>query len=129
MNSPDIPGIPPDVRRFLVSAVPSVPFLEAALLLCGDPDSFWNAQRLSARLYIPQRKAQGLLLALAEAGLAAPADSGNRFRCADDAQVRDLLEKVGRVYARNLSETTHLIHAKVDNSAQRFADAFKLRKD
>ena len=49
MNRPEIA---PEVRRFVLNGVPSVPYLEAALLLHAEPQAEWDAQRRGSR--IPQ---------------------------------------------------------------------------
>lgn len=126
MSSSDIP---PDVRRFVANVVPSVPFLEAILLLHEDPEVGWNAQGLSERLYISRRKAEQLLRALRKAGLAMSHGTDDTYCCVRDAQVRAVLDSVSEVYARHIVEISGLIHSKIDTNAQRFADAFKLRKD
>ncbi|HEX7186062.1 MAG TPA: hypothetical protein VF756_29825 [Thermoanaerobaculia bacterium] len=49
--------LPDDIRRFILTSVPSVPCLEAILLLRNDPDVGWDVQRLAARLYVAERQA------------------------------------------------------------------------
>ena len=39
-------AIPDDVRRFILTSVPSVPYLEAMLLLRGEPQAAWDASAL-----------------------------------------------------------------------------------
>lgn len=120
--------MPPNVRRFLVNAVPSIPFLEAALLLRAETQEKWTGQRLAARLYISERRAQALLIALADAGLART-DSQRKFWCTEDPVTGALLDEVADFYAHNLLATTTLVHLNTDQGARRFADAFTLKKD
>ena len=67
--------IPDDLRRFILTSIPSVPYLEAVLLLHGDAHVLWDAPELAQRLYIPQTRASELLGQLAEAGFTVPAES------------------------------------------------------
>ena len=66
------PPISEELRRFVMTSVPSVPFLEALLLLRADPGQQWSGTMLAGRLYISERTAQGLLDDLCRAGMAAP---------------------------------------------------------
>ncbi len=124
----NMPEIPPHVRSFLAGSVPSIPYLEAALLLRSEPGAQWESARLSERLYIGSRDGQALLSALASSGLAVALGT-SQFRYTDDPQLRQLLDAVAEAYAGNLLAVTELIHARVDRRARVFADAFKLRKD
>lgn len=123
--------LPADVRRFILTSVPSVPYLEAVLLLRAEPDTAWDAPRLARRLYVPERQAAELLQALRTSAIAQPApgsDAGVRYR-PETPELAELLEGVARAYAVNLMGVTDLIHSRVDKRAQQFADAFRWRKD
>jgi hypothetical protein len=122
--------IPEDVRRFVLTSIPSVPFLEALLLLRADAGRDWQTDMLARRLYISERTAHGLLEDLCTAGMAArcaPQDC-YRYQPASDA-LRDRIDGLADLYARHLVEVTMLIHSSLDRKAQQFADAFKWRKE
>ena len=53
------PPISEELRRFILTSVPSVPFLEALLLLRASPGQHWSGAMLARRLYIAERTAQG----------------------------------------------------------------------
>jgi hypothetical protein len=128
--------IPDEVRRFILTSVPSVPYLEAIILLRAEPKGPWDAQRLSRRLYLPEPRTAELLQALAAAGIAEPAQQeapqreseAFRFKPATP-ELDAMLDQLTRVYAGNLMGVTDLIHSRVDKRAQQFADAFRWRKD
>jgi hypothetical protein len=124
-------AIPDDVRRFVLSSVPSVPYLEAALLLHAQPGQERSAAEVAARLYVTDRTAAELLRALCQAGLAeCTATPEDRYRYAPkDAVLAATIDALARVHAENLIGVTQLIHDAMQKSAQRFADAFRLRKD
>ncbi|GIZ53119.1 hypothetical protein [Noviherbaspirillum aridicola] len=121
--------IPDDVRRFILTSIPSVPYLEALLLLRAEPAQPWDAATLARRLYLGEKQAAGLLQQLHEAQLLEPAEEGGyRYRPVSD----DLDAMVGRValaYSSRLVEITNLIHSATGKKAQHFADAFLWRKD
>jgi hypothetical protein len=124
-------SIPDDVRRFVLTSVPSVPWLEAALLLHAQPEQARTAAELAARLYVPERSAAELLKALCATGIAQCTDEPDpRYRYSPkDAALAAVMDEVARVYAENLVGVTTLIHDATQRSAQRFSDAFRLRKD
>ena len=120
-------NVPEEVRRFLLSAIPSVPHLEALLLLHAEPGRRWDAVNLGARLYLDAGRAGQLLSDLAHAGLAcATADC---FCFASDSALTTVVGDVARTYRLHLVEVAELIHSARDHKAQRFADAFRLRKE
>lgn len=120
--------VPVEVRRFILTSIPSVPYLEALLLLRGEPDRSWDAARMARRLYLPERAAGELLARLADAGIAQLA-AGASARYAPREELRDLLDHLARAYAADLVAVTDLIHSRIDRRAQHFADAFRFRKE
>jgi hypothetical protein len=123
--------IPDEVRRFILTSVPSVPYLEAIILLRAEPHAPWDPQRLARRLYLQEPRAAELLQALTTAGIAEPAqqESGEyRFKPATP-ELKAMLDQLTRVYAANLLGVTELIHSRVDKRAQQFAEGFRWRKD
>lgn len=121
-----------EIRRFILTSVPSVPYLEAILLLRNDPEAGWDVPRLAARLYVAERQGAEVLAALAAAGIARGEDHGDTtlFRYAPaTAELRERLDALAQAYSANLVGVTDLIHSRIDKRAQQFADAFRLRKD
>jgi hypothetical protein len=123
--------IPDDVRRFVLTSVPSVPYLEAALLLHGQPGQARSVAEVAARLYVPERTAAELLRALCNAGILQCTEVPEpRYQYSpNDAALAAAMDALARVYAENLVGITTLIHDATQRSAQRFSDAFRLRKD
>lgn len=126
------PPIPEDLRRFVLTSVPSVPFLEALLLLRANPGQQWTGEMLAGRLYTSERTALGLLDELCRSGMAgpcpAPRENCYLYTPASD-ELRERIDRLAEVYARHLVDVTNLIHSTLDRKAQQFADAFRLRKD
>jgi len=126
------PSIPEDLRRFVLTSIPSVPFLEALLLMRAAPAETWRRDTLARRLYVREKTADGLLADLCRAGIAVrcPDAGADGFRYAPrDPGLRERIDRLADVYATHLVEVTHLIHASLDRKAHQFADAFKWRKD
>lgn len=122
-------NIPADVRRFLLAAIASVPHLEALLLLRADPTRRWDAGSLSLRLYIDEAAAGRLLEGLRQHRLAAQdGDGAWHYASVDDATAATI-DRLAAVYARHVVEVAELIHSSSDRKAQRFADAFRWRKE
>ena len=126
------PPIPEDIRRFVLTSIPSVPHLEALLLLRATEGESWSDTRLAARLYIGEKTAHLLMAELCRGGMLAPhAQDGlvsYRYQPGSDS-LRAVIDALAELYGRQLVDVTHLIHATLDRKAQQFADAFKWRKD
>ena len=122
--------IPDDIHRFILTSVPSIPYLEAALLLRRESAEQWSAKRVSEALYISHARAAELLSALASAGVVAPASDPDLYRYAPrDATLGHTLDRLAEIYRTDMIGVTQLVHDTTQRSAQRLADAFKLRKD
>lgn len=127
--------VPDDVRRFVITSVPSVPYLEAALLFHARPTERLGTADVARALYVSERSAGELLQLLRQGGLIAPAEAERpespaafRYAPADEA-LAHAVDRLAQAYAHDLIAITNLIHDATQKSARRFADAFKLRKD
>jgi hypothetical protein len=123
------PAIPEDIRRFVLTSIPSVPHLEALLLLRGTPGP-WTTAAVAERLYLGEKPASGLLEDLCQSGMASCSNQPPLYRYQPASEfLRETIDSLADFYARHLVEVTHLIHSRHDRKAQQFADAFKWRKD
>jgi hypothetical protein len=121
--------LPDDVRRFVLTSIPSVPYLEALLLLRSQQDRDWDAGTAARRLYVPEARAAELLRGLRDSGLATVTEAGRfRYQPKDDA-LRVMVDQVEHLYATRLVEITDLIHTRVEKRALQFADAFRWKKE
>jgi hypothetical protein len=123
--------IPEEVKRFILVNVPSVPYLEALLLLRKEAGRQWDGKLLAQRVYISEALAKELLQSLHAADIAKLEDEQNglyRYAPATDHLVQTV-DLLADSYTKNLVEISMLIHSKAGKKAQQFADAFKLRKD
>lgn len=122
-------SIPDDLRRFILTSVPSVPHLEAMLLLRGESATRWTAPLLARRLYLPEGRAEELLRHLDAAGIVADPAGERKYEYAPPPGLAEMLDRLAQLYAADLVAVTDLIHSSVDRRAFQFADAFRLRKD
>lgn len=132
-------SISDDVRRFVLTSIPSVPYLEAMLLLRNEAAWTWDGKALAQRLYMSEKAAGALLCELHAAGVldvadvvldASQPDPASSYRYAPvSAELRQMIDRLAEAYSKHLVEVTNLIHSKTSKKAQQFADAFKLRKD
>jgi hypothetical protein len=120
--------IPDAVRRFVLTSISSVPFLEALLLMRSHADSRWDAGELARRLYVPAGLGEELLAQLGDSGFAAPCAQGNGWCWNKDTDMADLVDQLAVIYAENVVGVTELIHSRQERRAHQFADAFRLRK-
>ena len=119
-----------DIRRFVLTSVPSIPYLEAMLLFKRDRSVAWSAKRVSQALYISENAAAALLDALASAGVISAGTDGSLFRYSPrDATLDASLNGLEQAYRTDMIGVTRLVHDATQRSARRLADAFKIRKD
>jgi hypothetical protein len=106
--------IPEDLRRFIQLSVPSVPFLEALLLMRAHVDTSWDATLLAQRLYLGDAACARLMQALTAAGFAQhePGHPGHFRYAPQSPALRALLDRLAATYARNLVGVSMLIHAR-----------------
>ena len=122
-------AIPDDIRRFVLSRIPSVPHLEAILLMRNEAYQGWDGARLARRLYLVEGAAQPVLEHLHASGVLSRDDAGLYRFDPVDSEVAQLIDRLAVLYAHNLVGVTNLIHSETAKKARRFADAFRWRKD
>jgi hypothetical protein len=61
-------AIPDDVKRFILTSIPSIPHLEALLLLRNNENLSWSSADVARRIYISEKAAHALLQELLAAG-------------------------------------------------------------
>lgn len=121
-----------ELRRFILR-IPSIPFLEALLLLRSTPAQTWDAESVARRLYINSQQALELLNGLVAARICKEvrrSSVGFVYKPESD-ELSKLIDDLADEYAHNLIEVTNLIHANSnkDQKVQLLADAFVLRKE
>ena len=122
--------VPDEVRRFVQTAIPSVPYAEALLLFIAAHGAELETAAVARRLYIGEAAAAAIVEALLAGGVIARgnAPAAHVFAPRDGEHER-LLRLTARYYTTHLIEVTELIHSATARHARRFADAFKIRKE
>jgi len=123
--------MPDDLRRFILTSIQSVPFVEAILLFMGQAGLALDAPTVARRLYVSETTATELAAALAASGIVEPVEGGAAsWRFAPQSKdLARMLHLLAAYYSSHLIEITDLIHSTGARKAQRFADAFRLRRD
>ncbi|HEX5128175.1 MAG TPA: hypothetical protein VFV90_00435 [Usitatibacter sp.] len=122
--------IPEDLRRFLLTSVPSVPFVEALLLLREANGEPIDTTQIARRLYMPEHAAGAVLEQLAAARIVERLPQGPpAYRFAPAPELAAVVEQLATFYRSHLVEVTDVIHSRTARKAHQFADAFRLRKD
>lgn len=124
-------AIPEELRRFILTSVPSVPFVEAMLLFREAGNQPLDTEVIARRLYISQAATREIVAQLQAARIVQPVDvrSGSYAYRPETAELGGLLEMLASCYCTHLVEVTDVIHSKFARTAHQFADAFKLKKD
>ncbi|HEX6633881.1 MAG TPA: hypothetical protein VF038_07915 [Usitatibacter sp.] len=129
-SDPHDQAIADDVRRFILTSIPSVPFMEAILLFKAFPGQALETRSVAERLYVSEKQAAALVDQLAAARVIASVEGQpNAHRFAPTPELASMLDKVTHAYVHNLIGVTRLIHSRTERMAHQFADAFKIRKD
>lgn len=123
--------IPEELRRFILTSVRSVPFVEALLLYRGARGASMDTRTLGQRLYIPEKGAADLAEELHAAGvLERDAARADCYRYAPASpELTAMLDMLASFYSTHLVDVTQLIHSVSARRALQFAEAFKLKKD
>lgn len=118
------PGISESVKRFLLLSIPSVPYLEALLILRNQKTQLWDADKIAPLLYLNSHAAQGLLDSLQENGVLSRELPGQYRYNPRTPEIAALIEELADAYPQHLIEITNLVHAKLNKKAHKFANAF-----
>lgn len=123
--------LPEDLRRFILTSIPSVPFVEAMLIFRESRGAAVSDELIAKRLYMAEKAAAEVVQQLRGAGVIEAAGTdpiSHRYKPVSPELV-SMLELLASYYRSNLVDVTDLIHSRTARRAQQFADAFKLRKD
>lgn len=124
------PALPDDVRRFILTSIPSVPYAEAILLMRRNPAMSWDAQRLARRLYVSEVQALDLLRRLFDARFVGISEEENQYTYGPATpELAAQVDAFAETYRNHLMVVTDLIHSPVERRAHHFADAFRWKKD
>src|ERR1051325_10790107 len=101
--------LPDDLRRFILT-IPSIPYLEAMLLLRSKPMQAWDMETVGQRLYIAKEQAGNLLRQLCAAHICMCIENhSTRFIYKPESRELDsLITSLASVYTENLIEITNL---------------------
>ena len=121
-------SLPPEVTRFLADEIFSVPQLEALLLVHAAGGRVLPTTDIAREFYLPASAFVPWLRAFAGRGLLVQEADGYRALASDDPKA-GIIAAVADTYGRRRITVTRLIYRASQDPAQRFADAFRLRKD
>ena len=122
-------AIDPEVERFILDSIDTVPHLESLLLLHQSPALAWTVAELAARIYVNEKQAAGILEDLTRRSLVARVEqSPAKYQYAPRSQAQGaLLDKVALSYRTQLVQVTRFIHSNASGSVRDFARAFRLK--
>lgn len=120
--------VPDEVRRFILTSIPSVPYVEALLLLRANAPRPWDSHNVASRLYVGENHALELLQALEQAQVAARTGADGFIYSPATPELRNLIDALANTYSQDLVAVTDLIHSRLDKRAHQFSDAFRWKK-
>ena len=120
----------PDVDKFILGHIESVPHLEALLLIWNRRTRCWTVDDIAAALYVSGREAQKILRDLAQENLISESQaSASRYSYSPSPQQDDLMGRLDSSYRRDLIRISRMIHSKGPSALREFARAFRLKKE
>lgn len=120
----------PDVDRFLLEQIDTVPHLEALLLLWNSRPKEWLVEEMASSLYLAPEAAKNILDDLVRRGLASGITGATeRFRYESESEKDQLMLAVDAAYRQELIRITRLIHSKPSAAVRAFARAFRIKKE
>ena len=122
----DLPRV---VTDFLDEQIFSVAQLEVLLLVHAAGGAVRSAEQLARESYLPVRSITPWLDALVGRRLLEAVEGGYRLTPSEDDDVRHVLDEVAACYAKRRVSVTRHVYASKEDPAQRFADAFRFRKE
>ncbi len=114
----------PDLTAFIESAIPSVWALETLLLMRGDPDRLWPADRLVAELRANATLVGDCLGVLERAGLVLREEGGFRYAPASPV-LRGLCDELEAAYRQRPVAVVNTIARRRPDPLKGFADSFR----
>lgn len=105
----DKTAVPADIRRFVLASLPSIPHVEALMLLRATAPQPWTAQALASRLYVTRDVAVTVLAELEAAGMLRCGEAGFGYAAGG---AEDLIDRLAVYYATQLVEITRMIHSR-----------------
>jgi hypothetical protein len=122
-------NIPDDVRNFLIGHINSVAKLEALFLLAKNPNRSWLSAEVSKQMRSNDELINTFLSAFCKEKLLDCDVATNTYIYKPTAELRDVVEKLIKLYATYQLRIIEIIYEERVNSVQKFADAFKIRKE
>jgi hypothetical protein len=117
------------VDQFITEQIPSVPHLEALLLIWNKRPKQWSVDEMANYLYVPADAASRILDELAARALIVEGGDQLYAYNSDSAERDDLLRNVDTTYRRELVRVSGMIHSKASAAVRDFARAFRFKKD
>jgi hypothetical protein len=117
----------PDVDRFILEQIDSVPHLEALLLLWNTRTRRWANDELARYLYIPADRTRQILRELQQRDLIVCEDDACSYNA--DPGRDSLMAAVDQTWRRELVRLSNMIHSKASPAVREFARAFRFKKD
>jgi hypothetical protein len=121
--------LPAELRRFIHDHIGSIAQLELLLLLAGDPGKELSAEEAARVCYVTVDAARGIFEAMRADGLVALQPDGSYRFAPRDAAWQAQVQTLAEYYAQRRLTVTHAIYSRPADALQRFADAFRLKRD
>ncbi|MEW5915033.1 MAG: hypothetical protein AB1762_01450 [Gemmatimonadota bacterium] len=117
----------PEVDRFVLGFIDSVPHLEALLILWRTRPRVWTIAELAKALYLQARQTEAIAGDLTRDGFLVASSEGVQY-AADAAEQDRLISAVDQTYRRETVRLSTMLHARGSRALRDFAQSFQLKR-
>lgn len=124
--------IPERVRQLVHEHLPTMEHVELLLFLSNAPDAAFTSAELASRMQVDGSATAARLADLEKSALVARQGTGDdsSYRFAPDGlALRQAVEQLREAYKTRPVSLIRMVYERPPESARRFADAFRLRKE
>src|SRR5687767_2643146 len=121
--------LPASVQQFLSKYIRSLEQLEVLLLLRNSPNRSWTSAEVYEVVRSSRPSVEERLESFVQLGFLAKDGAPPTFRYAPKKNLGDAVDETAGAYQKWRVRVIEAIFTPVVDPAQRFADAFKVRKD
>jgi len=120
----------PEVLELIGRCIPTVPHLEALLLMWEATPRAWGATEIAARIYVADDVAIDILRGLERCGVVARVtDQPLTFGYDPRSEFDATLPLLSKTYRRQLGRVARYIHSQGPKAVREFSRAFRLRRE
>jgi hypothetical protein len=117
-----------ELARLILDYIPTVPHIEALMLVWEGAPRAWSEAEVAERIYQPPEVTRAILRDLQRKGLVEAFPESGQYTLAASPEVHRVAERITSAYKNNLYRVATLIHTHASPAVREFARAFELKE-